>query len=100
MDNLTVLNSLPEETKFIFSPQITWFKLLKEPHEYMLGKRLLVLYEDGEMDIRAVGKLHYDDGHFEWAWVEDTCYDKDSDFIDWESVKFWAFMPSLILKPI
>lgn len=88
MDNLTVLNSLPEETNYIFSPQITWFGLLKEPHEYMLGKRLLVLYEDGEMDIRAVGKSYHDDGHFDRAWVEDTYYDKDSDFIEWESVKF------------
>lgn len=66
----------------------------------MLGKRLLVLYEDGEMDIRAVGKSYHDDGHFDWAWVDEVSYDKDSDFIEWESVKFWAFMPSLIVKPI
>lgn len=34
------------------------------------------------MDIRAVGKSYHDDGHFDWTWVEDTCYDKDSDFIE------------------
>ena len=85
-DNKKLLASLPENTKFVHTPEQTWYSLDKEPHDYMLGKMLWVLYKDGSYDLRAVGRAYYDDGHFDWTWVEDTCYDKDSDHEPWDSV--------------
>ena len=78
--------SSPENTKFVHTPEQTWYSLDKEPHDYMLGKMLWVLYKDGSYDLRAVGRAYYDDGNFDWTWVEDTCYDKDSDHEPWDSV--------------
>lgn len=94
-DNKKLLDSLPKNTKFVHTPGQTWYSLDKEPHDYMLGKMLWVLYKDGSYDLRAVGKSYYDDGHFDWTWVEDTCYDKDSEHVSWDSVAFWTFLPKV-----
>lgn len=94
-NNRELLNSISENTKFLYTPQMIWYRLDKEPHDDMLRKMLWVLYTDGSYGLRAVGRSYYDDGHFDWTWVEDTCYDKDSDHEEWDSVAFWAFPPNV-----
>lgn len=94
-DNKKLLGSLPKNTKFVHTPEQTWYSLDKEPHDYMFGKMLWVLYKDGSYDLRAVGKSYYDDGHFDWTWVDEVSYDKDSDHEPWDSVAFWAFPPKV-----
>lgn len=96
--NKEILKKLLEGKKFVYTPSLTWYSLDKEPHDYMLGKMLWVLYTDGSYGLRAVGRSYYDDGHFDWTWVEDTCYDKDSDHQEWDSVAFWTFLPSISLN--
>jgi hypothetical protein len=97
--NRKVLDNLTDEDKIIYTPLTRWRRRLDAPTNEMLGTMLWVLYNDGTYGMRAVGKAYYDDGHFDWTWVEDTCYDKDSDHEEWESVAYWTFCPEVILVP-
>ena len=93
--NKKVLDNLTDEDKIIYTPLTRWRRRLDEPTDEMLGTLLWVLYTDGTYGMRAVGKSYHDDGHFDWAWVDEVSYDKDSDYEEWESVAYWAFPPKV-----
>lgn len=105
-----------------YSDALTWFERDILPQPYMMNKPLLVHLINGEIEIRWVGRLQiYPEGMFEningelcykncpeckvqkdkhgeyfiYTWVDEECWDKDSDHLSWFYVDYWTFMPKL-----
>ena len=73
-DNKKLLESLPENTKFVHTPGQTWYSLDKEPHDYMLGKMLWVLYKDGSYEINNDQTTKHP---FTWEYLPVYTYDSN-----------------------
>ena len=105
-----------------YSDSLTWFERDILPQPYMMKKPLLVHLWNNEIKIRWVGRLGIDASeviknnngqldykpapgykvqidangkYFIYTWVDEECWDKDSDHMSWFYVDYWTFMPKL-----
>ena len=94
-----------------YSEALTWFERDILPQPYMMRKPLLVHLINDEIEIRWVARIgidktfwHEDDegvqkdengNLFVYTWVDEECWDKDSDHMAWNYVDYWTFMPKL-----
>lgn len=104
-----------------YSDALTWFERDILPQPYMMNKPLLVHLINGEIEIRWVGRLQVDEeaifknindelcykicpeckvqkneyGYYIYTWVDEECWDKDSDHLSWFYVDYWTFLPEL-----
>jgi hypothetical protein len=86
-----------------------------------MNKPLLVHLINGEIEIRWVGRLKVygeavfknikgelcykicpeckvqenEYGYFIYTWVDEECWDNDSDHLSWFYVDYWTFLPTL-----
>lgn len=104
-----------------YSDALTWFERDILPQPYMMKKPLLVHLINGEIEIRWVGRLKiYEEaifknnndelcykicpeckvqeneyGYYIYTWVDEECWDNDSDHLSWFYVDYWTFLPTL-----
>lgn len=105
-----------------YSDALTWFERDILPQPYMMKKPLLVHLVNDEIEIRWVGRLGVDESeviknnknelcyktapeykvqiddrgeYYIYTWVDEECWDKDSDHMSWFYVDYWTFMPKL-----
>lgn len=105
-----------------YSDALTWFERDILPQPYMMKKPLLVHLINDEIEIRWVGRLHVDPEatfkningelcykinpeckiqidskgeYYIYTWVDEECWDNDSDHLSWFYVDYWTFMPTL-----
>ena len=105
-----------------YSDALTWFERDILPQPYMMKKPLLVHLCNDKIEIRWVGRLCVDASeviknnngqldykpapgykvqidangkYFIYTWVDEECWDKDSDHMSWFYVDYWTFMPKL-----
>lgn len=105
-----------------YSDALTWFERDLLPQPYMIKKPLLVHLINDKIEIRWVGRLGLDASeviknnngylyyksdpnykvqidangkYFIYTWVDEECWDNDSDHMSWFYIDYWTFMPKL-----
>lgn len=102
--------------------ELTWFERDILPQPYMIKKPLLVHLINDKIEIRWVGRLGLDASeviknnngelyykpapgykvqidangkYFIYTWVDEECWDNDSDHMSWFYIDYWTFIPKL-----